>query len=119
MARAKREIEVEYVCLGFNESDADKYRGRMVKSIKGGLYVDGRLTEIIDVSGMTEAQRTEFYDHQYAYIGNVFTARGRGLFDSGKLRNPQFIGFRSDKNATECTLDNVRAMLEFDLALGF
>jgi hypothetical protein len=119
MARAKREVEVEYICMGFNQSDADKYAGRMVKSIVSGLLVDGKLTKVTDISGMTEAQRIDFFNNPNKYIGKVFTARGRGLFDSGSLRHPNYRHFRDDKEPEECTMGVIEEMLSFDLGIGF
>ncbi len=106
-ARIKTEYEVDYVCTGFKQSNADKYRGCMVRSITGGLYVDGVLTPVVNVSGMSEDERVEMYQQPEKYIGKVFTVRGKGLFNSGAVRHPNYTGMHNEKLPDECTLENV------------
>jgi len=104
-ARMKREFEVDYVCLGFEQSDAAKYKGRMVKSIIAGLYVEGVCPEICRISGLDEAERAAFYNSPGLYVGKAFTARGKLVFPSGSMRHSEFKCFRGDKLPQACTLE--------------
>lgn len=106
-ARIKTEYEVDYVCVGFKQSDAEKYRGCMVRSITGGLYVDGKLKPVVNVSGMSEDERVEMYKNPDGYVGKVFTVRGKGLFKSGAVRHPNYIGLHQEKLSDECTIEAV------------
>ena len=106
-ARIKTEYEVDYVCTGFKQSDADKYRGCMVRSITGGLYFQGKLKPVVNVSGMSEDERIEMYNNPEKYIGKVFTARGKGLFKSGAVRHPNYVGLHAEKLPDECTFEAV------------
>jgi len=101
--RIKPVFEMDYVIMGFNQSDAPKYRGRMVSSIRAGLYIDGELTEVCNVSGLNEKQRKGFFERPNLYVGKVITASGKSLFKSGALRHPNFVRMHPTKLADECT----------------
>ena len=105
--RIKPVYDVDYVVMGFNQSEAPKYKGCMIKSIKAGLYVDGELTHVCNVGGMSEKERSHMYQFPNAYLGNVITASGKDVFKSGALRHPNYVGFHPMKKAEECTLDKV------------
>jgi len=109
-ARIKRTYEVDYVCMGFRQSNADKYKGRMVKSVIGGLYVEGELKEAVRVSGLTEAQRTEMFDNPGKFVGRVFKVNGKGVFPNGAVRHPNFVEWHQDKQQQDCTIDSARAV---------
>lgn len=100
--RIKPVVTMDYVIMGFNQSDSDKYKGRMIRSIKAGLYINGSLTHVMDVSGLTDEQRSDFYDNAKSYLGKVFTASGKSLFESGALRHPNFVEMHLDKKPHEC-----------------
>ena len=104
--RIKPVFEMDYVIMGFNQSDAPKYKGRMVSSVKAGLYISGKLSHVCNVSGLNDKQRTHMYQFPNAYLGNVFTATGKSLFDSGALRHPNFLRLHPTKVAKECRWRN-------------
>jgi len=110
-ARIKKEYEADYVCMGFMQSDAEKYKGQMVRSIVGGLYFDGKLKQVIRCSGMAEDERAEMYQSPELYIGKVFTVRGKGRFKSGALRHPNFIRLHPEKSPLECTYQSTMSQL--------
>jgi hypothetical protein len=105
--RIKPIYDVDYVVMGFNQSEAAKYKGRMIKSIKAGLYIDGKITHVCNVGGMSEKERSHMYQFPNAYLGNVITASGKDVFKSGALRHPNFVGMHPMKKAEECVLDKV------------
>jgi ATP-dependent DNA ligase len=98
----KAQATYDYVCMGFEQSDADSFKGWAVKSVIGGLYIKGKLERVTTVSGITHEQRAEFFRHPKRYIGRVFEAEGKALFSNGALRHPNFLRWRSDKPATAC-----------------
>jgi ATP-dependent DNA ligase len=100
--RMKREFTIDYVFMGVSKSD--KFERDAVKSILGGLFIDGELKQVCKVGGLSHAERYEFWDRQSEFIGRVFEAKGKGLFKSGALRHPNFVKFRDDKRPDECTL---------------
>lgn len=101
-ARMKREFTIDYVFMGVSKSD--KFERDAVKSILGGLYVDGELKQVCKVGGLTHAERYEFWDRQGEFKGKVFEAKGKGLFRSGALRHPNFVKWRDDKLPEECVI---------------
>jgi len=108
--RCKKKFEVEYVCMGFTKSDSPKYKKRGVKSVIGGLFKNGLLVKTIQVSGLTDEQRRTFFLHPHKFRMRVFTASGRGLFKNGAVRHPSFEGWREDKPASECTIEDVQRL---------
>lgn len=107
-ARMKKDITMDYVCMGFEDSDADSVAGWGVKSVLGGLYIDGELQLVCKVGGLSHELRKEFFDNPEKYIGRVFEAEGKVLFKSGALRHPHFgskrnpDGWRIDKKSEDC-----------------
>jgi ATP-dependent DNA ligase len=103
--RMKAAASMDYVCIGFEESDSDSYQGWGVRSIIGGLYKKGELVRVCKVSGLTNDWRKEFYDNPDKYIGRVFEAVGKKISKKGALRHPDFARWRDDKRAEECVWD--------------
>ena len=103
LARMKATATCDYVCMGFESSDSDRFAGWGVRNVVGGLYVNGLLRRITTVSGLTDEQRRDFHDNPSKYEGRVFEAEGKRLFSTGKLRHPNFLRWRDDKPAAECT----------------
>ena len=52
-------------------------------------------------------QRKEYTDNAEDYIGKVFTAKGNGWYPSGSIRHPKFKGWRDDKKADECSIEQI------------
>lgn len=102
LARMKAQTTYDYVCMGFDESDADKYAGWGVRNVLGGLYVDGKLQQVTRVGGLTDEQRAAFHNDPKRFIGRVFEAEGKKLYQNGKLRHPNFLRWRTDKKAKAC-----------------
>lgn len=100
--RMKREATMDYVCMGFTQSSADRHAGWGVASIVGGLYVDGTLQEVCSVSTLTDEQRAAFFQQPDLHIGQVFEAKGKKITKTGALRHPDFVRFRQDKLPEEC-----------------
>lgn len=104
--RVKRTVDVDYVCMGFNASNAPKYVDMAVASIKGGLWIDGELVECVAAGGLSESHRKEFFENPEAYIGQVLRVGGYRIFPSGAVRHPNFLGWHLDKASEDCTLES-------------
>lgn len=81
-------------------------------SIKiGGYTKDGVLKEIGTVSsGLTDELRKDFADNPDKYIGKTMMAQCMEKDkEAHTLRHPIFKGFRIDKDAKECTLEEIFA----------
>ena len=86
--------------MGFTKGKG-KFNTR-IGAVIFGQYVNGKLIELGQASGMTDAQRNEFSSHPGRYIGKVVTIRGMERLRSGSIRHPQFVAIRSDKNPVQC-----------------
>lgn len=102
LIRIKPIYEMDYVILGFRQSESKRYRNRMVRSVTGGLYKQGKLVEVCHVSGLNDEQRRSFFLNPEEFIGKVFTASGKGIFSSGALRHPNFVRLHPEKLPEEC-----------------
>ena len=101
IGRMKRTPTMDYVLMDVEVSTSDSFSG-IGKSLIGGLYIDGVLTEVVKVGGLDIEQRVEFLRHKDKYIGKVFEAKGKAVFKSGALRHPALVRFRDDKKPEEC-----------------
>lgn len=103
--RMKRAVEMDYICVGFEESRQGRFLHNGVASVLGGLIPAGseEPVQVCRVSGLTDEQRREFYRNPNAYMWRVFTARGKRVTAKGALRHPDFVRWRDDKPAQECT----------------
>jgi hypothetical protein len=102
--RMKRDVTMEYVCMGFESSDSERHRGWGVASVLGGLFYNGKtlLTQACKVGGLNDAQRADFHRYPDRFIGKVFEASGKKLSKRGALRHPNFVCWRFDKTPEEC-----------------
>lgn len=102
--RMKREVEMDYVCCGFEPAKTGKFVGKGVASVRGGLFVDGGQVPDVRclVSGLTDEQRVSFYNDPEPFVGRVFTASGKAITAKGALRHPAFVRWRDDKSLEEC-----------------
>lgn len=72
-------------------------------SLKIGLYKDNKLEHIGDLSGLTE----EVKEHWQDYVGKVCEVGGMEIMDTGGIRHPKLLSWRTDKVATDCTYDQL------------
>ena len=66
-----------------------------------------RLLEVGECSGFDEETRQYITEHKVELRGTVLEVKANEIFkDTGKLRHPRFLRFRTDKSPLECTLKN-------------
>jgi ATP-dependent DNA ligase len=101
IGRLKREFTMDYVVMRLEEGKG-KLEG-MCGVLVCGLYEGGKLVEKLRVGGgMSNIMRMEFWNRPREVIGQVIEVKGWQLFETGAMRHPQFVRFRSDKVPTEC-----------------
>ena len=104
LARMKKVIEMDYICVGFEPADSEsKYAGQ-VGAVKGTL-IDKDV--VVECGGLTDIQRVEYATNAENYIGKIFTAKGNDWFPSGSIRHPKFRHWREDKTHYECSYTQV------------
>jgi hypothetical protein len=105
--RIKRTFTMEYVLMDIVEGGG-KHRGR-TGALVGGLYKNGKLSSVCSIgTGLSDIQRQEIWDNRSKYMGQVFEATGKGLFEGGALRHPAFYRWRADKSPEACIWDGRR-----------
>ena len=66
---------------------------------------DYLVLEVGECSGFDEETREYMTDHRFNLRGSVIEVKANEIFkDTGKLRHPRFLRFRTDKSPLECTL---------------
>ena len=74
-------------------------------SLQLGLYdEDHRCQHIGDLSGITDEVKANWRD----YVGKVCEVGGMEIMDTGGIRHPKFLGWREDKAASACTIDQLK-----------
>jgi ATP-dependent DNA ligase len=84
---------------GFNIAETGRHKGEL-KSLRCSAYINGVLTEVANVSGMTDTERYAFDPN--ADIGKVVAVRAKFIASRGRLRHPRFARWREDKNICDC-----------------
>ena len=106
--KIKARADIDYVCMGFGDGHEGTKYENTVGSIHGGLYNDkGELVDVCHVGGLNETQRDFFNKHRDYFKGQVFTAYGYQIFESGAIRHGKFKHFRTDKSAGDCDFSQV------------
>lgn len=98
----KRFFDIDVVATGVTPGKG-KYKDS-IGAIKFGLFNNGRLHEVGQCSGMTDAVREAIARGHP--VGSVFEVRGWDITKDNKIRNANFRRWRPDKNAAECTFDS-------------
>lgn len=73
-------------------------------SLKLGLYDNGALVHVGDLSGVTDEVKSNWKD----YVGAVAEIGAMEIHDTGGLRHPKLINWRTDKAAADCTIEQMR-----------
>ncbi len=98
--KAKKSATFDCVVMGFTKGKG-KFNNR-IGALVFGQYLQGKLVELGQASGMSDAERTEMSTNPKKYIGRVVLIKGMERLKSGAIRHPQFGGIRYDKNPNQC-----------------
>jgi bifunctional non-homologous end joining protein LigD len=99
--KAKKSSTFDCVVLGFTRGKG-KYN-TTIGAVVFGQYVDGKLTELGQASGMSDEIRMTMGSTPNRFIGRVIEIQGMERLKSGAIRHPRFVSMRSDKRPEDCT----------------
>jgi ATP-dependent DNA ligase len=104
--KLKFEVEDDFVVMGIIEGQG-KHLGKM-GALMLGQYNNGRLEHVMDCGGgFSNAQRVWWRENYYAALSEqakVVQIKGKGRFNTGALRHPNFVRIRDDKLPSQCLL---------------
>lgn len=89
----------DVIITGLNIGTAGKYKEKLA-SLRCSAYINNVLTEVANVSGMSDKIR---YSISEKDIGRVIEVEANLLASKGRLKHPRFKRFRDDKIAKACT----------------
>jgi ATP-dependent DNA ligase len=98
--KAKKSATFDCVIMGFSKGKG-KYNNR-VGAVVFGQYINGKLTELGQASGMSDSIREDMSLTPQKYIGQVITIKGMERLKSGAIRHPVYAGLRNDKLPKDC-----------------
>lgn len=99
--KVKKSSTYDCVVMGFSLGKG-KYNS-LVGAVKFGQYVEGKLIEIGQASGMNDAIRRDMSINPKKYLGKVVVIKGmERMKKSGAIRHPQYGGLRIDKHPLQC-----------------
>ena len=73
-------------------------------SLKLGLYDGDKLIHVGDLSGIDESIKAHWKD----YMNTIAEISCMEIHDTGGLRHPRFLRWRTDKNPKDCTIEQIR-----------
>lgn len=107
--KIKRIRTIDLIVTGFVPGNG-KYEG-MMGSLRCSAYDQfGELREICLCSGMTDEERVSFSEGD---IGRVCEVKFQEVASLGRLRHPNFVRWREEKQPFECTLAQEPELLRY------
>lgn len=73
-------------------------------SLKLGMYKDGKVVQVGSLSGITDEIKENWKD----YVNQVVEVAAMEVMDTGGIRHPKFVQFRTDKLPKECVYENLK-----------
>ena len=73
-------------------------------SLKLGLYDEDKLIHVGDLSGIDESIKAHWKD----YVGTIAEISCMEIHNTGGLRHPRLLGWRTDKSPKDCTIEQIR-----------
>jgi len=102
----KKMTRVSCVITGFTDSTSASFGPKgWIKNIHLSQYKDGELIEVGTTSGMSEQIRQYISENKERCMGEVVDVQCQEQLSSHALRHPQFVSFRKDIKAEDCTVD--------------
>jgi len=99
--KVKKTITEEGVIMDMAEGSG-KYEGNL-GALKVGQFFGDELKEVASISGMSDAERRDFWDNKKAYLAEATTVEFSAQEKTkARYRHPQFVRLRPDKSPIEC-----------------
>jgi ATP-dependent DNA ligase len=98
--KAKKSARYDCVVMGFSTGKG-KYN-KQIGSVRFGQYVNGKLIELGQASGMNDGIRQDMTNNPSKYLGQVVMIKGMERLKSGAIRHPQFAGMHMGKHPLQC-----------------
>jgi ATP-dependent DNA ligase len=98
--KARKSASFDCVVMDFTRGKG-KYNNQ-IGAVIFGQYVNGKLTELGQASGMDDTVRAQMTKHPADFIGRIVVIEGMERLKSGAIRHPRYVTIRHDKSPLEC-----------------
>lgn len=98
--KAKKSATYDCVVMGFSTGNG-KYNTQ-IGAVKFGQYVNGKLIELGQASGMSDSIRKDMSINPSKYLGQVVMIKGMERLKSGAIRHCSFAGMHLGKHPLQC-----------------
>lgn len=107
MIKLKARRTYDVVVTGATDAEygvTGKFAGKIGALIGSQYNSEGKLVEVCKMSGMNDALRDKFTVMREAgtLVGTIVEVEAQERTKTGKLRHPQFVRVRTDKNKEDC-----------------
>lgn len=102
LLKIKEECEFDLLCIGYKKGAPDSKYSDTV----GALYLQDKKGAKFTVSGMTDGQRNEWWNHPEKIVHKVVKIKAKNVMKDGSLREARFNVIRFDKNMDD--IDEVK-----------
>ena len=96
----KKSASFDCVVMGFSKGKG-KFNNR-VGAVIFGQYVNGKLIELGQASGMNDQVRAKMTESPKDFVGRVVLIKGMERLRSGAIRHPQYLAMRFGKDPKQC-----------------
>lgn len=104
--RIKLTVEDDFIIIGFNQG-INRLDGTLGALVLGQYTEAGQLVEVMTCGGgLSDDLRDTIWNDKSRFFNKVVTCSGKGRFDSGALRHPNFVRFHPDKPPHLCLSKN-------------
>jgi len=112
--KCKREMTVDMIVMGWQETGAVTFKKkglRAAKYILCGVLKDGKLVSMVKVGSMPHQLKIDIAADFKKYKWKVAEIKCNKVFKSGSLRHPSFVRFRTDKKTDDCTWESLLPLI--------
>lgn len=98
---------LEYVHGGMWEPVTRSYYYGYIGSIHCGVYRGEEIVAVCKVSGLTDTLKQQIKDNPKEFLMKPMRISGMEFTADGSVRHPEFIDFRDDIDAKDCTYEKI------------
>lgn len=112
--KRKKYVDVNVFVIDFQRGRpgvTGKYENTLGALVLGVMH-EGKVVEIGECSGMTDAVRDEVWNNKSKFMYRPLDVRAQEMTSQNRLREPRFMRWRDDVSVHDCTFDHLINTIE-------